>query len=121
MPTPLSRRRVLRSAGLGVAAVVREPVATIAVASEYARQAATSPHQALQLLIAGNRRWVTGRVTHPHISRSSAASPSDTSSIHSRLSSRASIRGFHPNSSSIGASAIWPSSAQAPGYLRKVW
>ncbi len=66
MPTPLSRRRSLRSGGLGVAAVVTEPVATIAVASEYARQAATSPHQALELLIAGNRRWVTGRVTHPH-------------------------------------------------------
>jgi carbonic anhydrase len=66
MPTALSRRRFLKSASLGVAAAVTEPVATTALASQNDIRAATLPRQALKLLIAGNRRWVTGRVTHPH-------------------------------------------------------
>ncbi len=63
---PLSRRRFLRSAGLGVAATAAEPFAAAAIASASSTVASVRPHQALKLLISGNRRWVTGRVKHPH-------------------------------------------------------
>jgi carbonic anhydrase len=67
MSSPLSRRGFLRTAGLGVAATVADPAATAALASaDRATRAATTPAQALRLLMQGNRRWVTGRLTHPN-------------------------------------------------------
>jgi carbonic anhydrase len=42
--------------------VVADPLAATATAAP----PEPTPHQALKLLLAGNRRWVTGRVTHPH-------------------------------------------------------
>jgi len=66
MSEPLSRRRFLTTSGLGVASAIIAPGAARALAAESAVVAATSPHQALKLLIDGNRRWVTGELTHPH-------------------------------------------------------
>jgi carbonic anhydrase len=72
MPTPVSRRRFLRSAGIGAAVMVADPVAALALAAEPLPEAASTPQQGLtprqafNLLIAGNRRWVSGRATHPH-------------------------------------------------------
>jgi carbonic anhydrase len=62
MDSCLSRRGFLASAGLGVAAAVADPAAIPASASP----PEPTPRQALKMLQAGNRRWVTGRVTHPH-------------------------------------------------------
>ena len=53
------------SAGLGVAARLTEALATASIASELDTCTSITPDQALELLIAGNRRWVTGQVTHP--------------------------------------------------------
>jgi carbonic anhydrase len=58
----LSRRGFLKSAGLGVAAAVADPVAAPAVAAP----PEPTPRQALQRLLDGNRRWVTGRMKHPN-------------------------------------------------------
>jgi carbonic anhydrase len=66
MSSPLSRRRFLKTASVGIAATVAEPVASSALSAEPLADAATTPQRALQLLIAGNRRWVTGRTRHPH-------------------------------------------------------
>lgn len=66
MSEPLSRRRFLTTSGLGVASAIIAPGAARALAPESAVVAATSPRQALKLLIDGNRRWVTGELTHPH-------------------------------------------------------
>lgn len=66
MPAPVSRRGFLKSAGIGIAATVTEPVGASAFAAEQFAGAAVTPQQALKLLIAGNRRWVSGRVTHRH-------------------------------------------------------
>jgi carbonic anhydrase len=66
MPTQVSRRRFLKTAGVGIAVAATDPLSATAVASGSDASAAITPRQALQLLIAGNRRWVTGQVTHPH-------------------------------------------------------
>lgn len=66
MSEHVSRRRFLTSAGLGAAVVVAEPAAAIALPAEPDVATDLTPRQALALLIAGNRRWVTGRVRHPH-------------------------------------------------------
>jgi carbonic anhydrase len=66
MSQPLSRRGFLTSSGVGVAAAIGAAGAVDALASPEARGAAQSPRQALKLLLDGNRRWVTGKVTHPH-------------------------------------------------------
>jgi carbonic anhydrase len=62
----VSRRRFLQSAGLGVAVAAADPLTASAFAREADAGATVTPQQALQLLIAGNRRWVTGNVTHPN-------------------------------------------------------
>jgi carbonic anhydrase len=62
MGTSLSRRGFLKSAGLGAAAVVADPLAAEALAA----LPEPTPRQALKRLVDGNRRWITGRVTHPH-------------------------------------------------------
>ncbi|HWE11623.1 MAG TPA: carbonic anhydrase [Solirubrobacteraceae bacterium] len=67
MSKQLSRRGFLKSAGLGMAVAAAEPaIASAASVPEPRPRMAMAPGQALQLLIAGNRRWVTGTVTHPH-------------------------------------------------------
>jgi len=62
MHASLSRRAFLKSAGMGVAAAVADPL----VADADAALPEPTPRQALRRLVDGNRRWVTGRVTHPH-------------------------------------------------------
>lgn len=64
-PTLMSSRRFLKSAGLGVAVASAEPVTATALAPASHATATSTPRQALELLMAGNRRWVTGQVTHP--------------------------------------------------------
>jgi carbonic anhydrase len=66
MSEQLSRRRFFTTSGLGVATAIIAPGTAAALVTESAVAARTSPRQALKLLIDGNRRWVTGRVTHPH-------------------------------------------------------
>ena len=66
MSEPLSRRRFLTTSGVGLAAAIAAPQAAGLLAPEPALAATPTPHQALKLLTDGNRRWVTGRVTHPH-------------------------------------------------------
>ena len=73
MLNPLSGRRLLQFSGHGVAAAIAGPAAGAALAVESrtlaadsSTRAAATPKQALRLLIAGNRRWVAGRVRHPH-------------------------------------------------------
>jgi carbonic anhydrase len=66
MSKQVSRRRFLGSAGLGVAAAIAEPATAAASLPQRNPNAGLDPKQALRLLLAGNRRWVTGRVTHPH-------------------------------------------------------
>jgi carbonic anhydrase len=58
----LSRRGFLQSAGLGIAAAVADP----AVDAASAALPEPTPRQALKLLVEGNRRWVSGRLTHPN-------------------------------------------------------
>jgi carbonic anhydrase len=65
MSEPLSRRRFLIVSGFGVGAVVAPDVAG-AIAAEPALGTTTSPGRALRLLVAGNRRWVAGKMRHPH-------------------------------------------------------
>jgi hypothetical protein len=60
MSEPVARRRFFATSGLGVAAAIAAPDAAGALA------ATTSPRETLKLLIDGNRRWVTGKMTHPH-------------------------------------------------------
>jgi carbonic anhydrase len=72
MPASLSRRRFLSSASIGIAVAVADPAGVLASAAEPLAEAATAPQpaltpqEALELLITGNRRWVSGRATHPH-------------------------------------------------------
>lgn len=66
MPHGLSRRGFLHSASLGIAATVAGPAALAAVDAEAADSASATPQRAMKLLVAGNRRWVTGQVQHPH-------------------------------------------------------
>jgi carbonic anhydrase len=66
MSKQVSRRWFLRSAGVGAAAAMAEPATAAASPHEPNSNVGLDPKQALRLLIAGNRRWVTGRVTHPH-------------------------------------------------------
>ena len=66
MSEQLSRRRFLTSSGFGVATALVAPGTAAGFATESAVAARTSPRQAMKLLIDGNRRWVTGNVTHPH-------------------------------------------------------
>ncbi|MDQ2801763.1 MAG: carbonic anhydrase [Pseudomonadota bacterium] len=62
-----SRRRLLLSGALGVAAAAAEPAIALAALDQDVGDAATvTPEQALRLLVAGNRRWVSGRVRHPN-------------------------------------------------------
>jgi carbonic anhydrase len=62
MHARVSRRGFLTSAGLGVAAAVADPLASNALAG----LSEPTPRQAVRRLVDGNRRWVTGRLTHPH-------------------------------------------------------
>jgi carbonic anhydrase len=66
MSEQLSRRRFLTTSGLGVATAMVAPGTAGAPATDSAGAARTSPRRALKMLIDGNRRWVTGNVTHPH-------------------------------------------------------
>ena len=66
MSEQLSRRRFLTTSGLGVATAMVAPGTAGALATDSAGAARTSPRRALKMLIDGNRRWVTGNVTHPH-------------------------------------------------------
>jgi carbonic anhydrase len=66
MSEPLSRRHFLGASGLGVAAALAGPAATSALAAGSEVAGNVSPHRALELLMAGNKRWEKGRVTHPH-------------------------------------------------------
>lgn len=98
----LSRRGFLTSAGLGVAAAIADPAATTAAAA----LPEPTPHQALELLRDGNRRWVTGRVTHPHqsIARRIALRHFQNPS---RRCSRASTRASRRSSFSTPESVTW--------------
>lgn len=51
--------------GLGVATTLAGPSLAEAFTAREAVPANVTPKQALALLVAGNRRWVLGRVTHP--------------------------------------------------------
>ena len=66
MSKQVSRRRFLGSAGVGVAAAMAEPATAGASLDEQHANVGLGPKQALRRLLAGNRRWVSGRVTHPH-------------------------------------------------------
>jgi carbonic anhydrase len=66
MSERLSRRRFFTTSGLGVAAALAAPDAAGVLGAEPGVAASTTPRHALKLLIDGNRRWVTGNVTHPH-------------------------------------------------------
>lgn len=66
MSEPLSRRRFFTTSGVGLAAAIAGPDAAELLAAEPSRAATRSPRRALKLLTEGNRRWVTGKVTHPH-------------------------------------------------------
>jgi carbonic anhydrase len=66
MPQRLSRRRFLQSASLGIAATVADPAGIAAAGTEPATAAGVTPQRAMQLLAAGNQRWVTRPVKHPH-------------------------------------------------------
>ncbi len=62
-----SRRRLLLSGGIGVAAAAAESAIALAAPDRDRADATTvTPQRALELLIAGNRRWVSGRVRHPN-------------------------------------------------------
>jgi hypothetical protein len=62
----LSRRHFIGAAGVaGLSATVGLASGPVAV-SEATESRPTTGRQALALLLAGNRRWVTGRVRHPH-------------------------------------------------------
>ncbi len=66
LPSYLSRRRFIRNAGVaGLGATAGVAVGPVAV-SEATESRPTTGQHALGLLLAGNRRWVTGRVRHPH-------------------------------------------------------
>ena len=60
----MSRRGLLTSAGLGITATVLDPFDEYAAAAPHP-EARVTPSMALRLLMAGNRRWVTGRAKHP--------------------------------------------------------
>ena len=61
-----SRRRLLAGA-LGAAVGVAEPAIALGAPDHDIADATTiTPARALGLLVAGNRRWVSGRVRHPH-------------------------------------------------------
>jgi carbonic anhydrase len=62
----VSRRRFLGAAGFGVAAAIAEPSTAAASLHEHKPNVGLKPEQALRLLLAGNRRWVTGGANHPH-------------------------------------------------------
>ena len=65
-PSYLSRRHFIRNAGVaGLGATAGIAVAPVAV-SEATESRPTTGQHALGLLLAGNRRWVTGQVRHPH-------------------------------------------------------
>jgi carbonic anhydrase len=84
MPESLSRRHFLEASGFGIATALAAPAATDAFAASAGTDALAAsagtdglaassygsgkvkPNQALQLLMAGNRRWVMGRLTHPN-------------------------------------------------------
>ena len=61
-----SRRRLLLSGGLGVAAAAAEPASHSPRPTGISPMNNGHPERAFGLLIAGNRRWVSGRVRHPH-------------------------------------------------------
>jgi carbonic anhydrase len=68
MSEPLSRRRFFTTSGVGLAAAIAAPDAVGALGADAAVAATPTPtpRRALKLLIEGNRRWVTGKATHPH-------------------------------------------------------
>ena len=61
----LSRRQLVGTAGLGIASMLARPSLARALTAREAVPANVTPKQALALLVAGNRRWVLGRTTHP--------------------------------------------------------
>jgi carbonic anhydrase len=63
MADPLSRRRFFTASA---AALVASDVAAAVANAGVAEAAAPTPHEALQLLREGNRRWVGGILEHPH-------------------------------------------------------
>jgi carbonic anhydrase len=63
MSDPVSRRRFLTT---GAAALAAGNAAAVLATSEAAQAVEPTPHQALKLLREGNRRWVAGRLEHPH-------------------------------------------------------
>ena len=68
MHVHVSRRRFLGSAGVAAAATVVPSMTSTALAGmrEAATPATPTAAEALALLMAGNRRWVRGRLSHPH-------------------------------------------------------
>src|SRR3954468_9914695 len=70
MTQPLSRRRLIHLAGLaggvGLATTLVPPVPAAANVAALAEPRPANPREALALLLAGNRRWVSGRARHPH-------------------------------------------------------
>lgn len=108
MSLRLSRRGFLKSAGLGIAATAADPVTTAALGSEVSpATVTTSPAQALKLLREGNRRWVTGHVTHPHQSIKRRLALRYTQN-HSRPCSRVLTRVCRPSWLSIEGSVTSP-------------
>jgi carbonic anhydrase len=67
---PLSRRHLVRLAGLaggiGLATVFGPSGRAAADAEELTESRPTNPRGALAVLLAGNRRWASGRVQRPH-------------------------------------------------------
>jgi carbonic anhydrase len=74
MSRPLSRRRFARLAGLaagaslggGFPATVAPSAASAADVEPSAEPRPASPREALAVLLAGNQRWASGRLRHPH-------------------------------------------------------
>jgi carbonic anhydrase len=70
MTRPLSRRHLIRLAGLaggaGLSTTLAPPAFAAVAADPSTETRPASPREALAVLLAGNQRWVSGRVRHPH-------------------------------------------------------
>jgi carbonic anhydrase len=96
MPRPLSRRHLIRLAGLaggaGLATALAPTVPGAADADTFTEPIPANPREALALLLAGNSRWVSGQVRHPHQSlarrETVAASQSPFAVVFSCIDSR---------------------------------
>jgi carbonic anhydrase len=70
MTRPLSRRRFARLAGLaggaGLVTTLAPPAASAVDVDPSIEPRPGSPREALAVLLAGNQRWASGRLRHPH-------------------------------------------------------